>query len=82
MRLEVVNGLVGFSGKASESDKADKAILELGKLMNIDTSCGFDNGVDEFMDLSWMYDMDEYTVGQVRELWRDNKKEILNNLNR
>lgn len=80
MRLEVVNGLVGFCGKPSEFENADKAIVELNNFMNIEINCGFDNGDDEVMDLSYVYDTEEYTVKQVKEIWIENKKEILKRL--
>ena len=82
MRLEVVNGLVGFVGKISESNKATDAITELAQYMNIKLDCAFDNSVEssDFMDISAAYDMDEYSVSDVKRIWKNNKKAIMGKL--
>ena len=71
MRLEVVNGQVGFIGKANEEKKIEKALEKLGEHMNLEG--GMEHDVCEFTntcEITEVDDMDFYTVEDVKAIWR------------
>jgi hypothetical protein len=77
MKLEVVNGLVGFVGKNSELSKINHA-LDLFR-NRIEHRGFFDNGDEDcnLVDLSLGYDMEDYTVDDLKHIWRVELKPLM-----
>lgn len=75
MRLVIQAGMVSIEGKYSEHDKIEKIMLELGEDLGIDTSLVNDSDEDDNLtDISLPYDQDEFTIEQVKKLYKQVKK--------
>lgn len=77
MKLDVVNGQVGFVGKLGELIKMERAVTLLGKELSIGNcievfECEYTNTAEN----NYEYDVEEYTVSQVKEIWRKTKAMI------
>lgn len=75
MRLEVVNGQFGFLGKPSERAVIEKAIKAmLNKIESL--GCIEDDECGSLLEISYEYDMDAYSVSEIKETWKQVKKEL------
>jgi hypothetical protein len=71
MRFQVVNGLVSFIGKPSEAAKIEKALVKIAYEMEIDRPGYFGDIEDDYeIDYGFAYDMQDFTIEQVKEIWR------------
>lgn len=75
MRLEVVSGQFGFLGKPSERTLIEKAIKAL--LSKIESlGCMEDDETGNLLEISYEYDMDAYSVAEIKSIWKQVKKEL------
>ena len=75
MRFEVVNGQFGFLGKVEERPNIEKAIeLLLNEINSL--GCIEDDECDGRLEISYEYDMDEYNVSNIKDIWKRIKKEF------
>lgn len=71
MRLEVVNGLVSFIGKPSESAKIEKALVKMAEAMEMEHIHYFGDLEDDYqIDYGIAYDMRDFTVEDIKSIWR------------
>lgn len=71
MKIEIVNGLVSFIGKPNEAAKIEKALAKIADEMEINNPVFFGDIEDEDeIDYGFAYDMEDFTIEQVKEIWR------------
>ena len=80
MKLEITNGLVSLVGKWKELELIEKTLeVLIGYIDDGNHHAIFDNSdIGSAADVGFSYDMDCYTVDDIKDIWRRNKKEILN----
>jgi hypothetical protein len=77
MKLDTVNGLVTFIGKPSEAAKIEKALAAMEVELEEVNPAYFGDLEDESeIDYGFVYNMDAYTVEDVKAAWRKVKATI------
>lgn len=76
MRLEIQSGQAWISGKFAEFDKCEKAAQALTELLNDEPLFDESNEDDNTTDIGVHFDKNDYTVEQVKDLWKTAKKSI------
>lgn len=75
MKFEVVNGQFGFTGKKEEREKVMQAISAL--LNEIESiGCIEDDECMGKIEITYEYDTDAYTVSDIKQIWREVKKNL------
>lgn len=77
MKLDTVNGLVTFIGKPSEAAKIEKAAEAMAVELEEASPAYFGDLEDDCeIDYGFTYDMDAYTVTDVKAIWEKVKAAI------
>ena len=74
MRLEIQSGQAWISGKYSEQAKCEKVAQELTELLNDEPVFDESDEDDNTADLGVNFDKNDYTIEQVKELYKIAKK--------
>lgn len=77
MKLDTVNGLVTFIGKPSEATKIEKAAAIMAAELDETSPAYFGDLEDDCeIDYGFAYNMDAYTVADVKAIWKKVKAAI------
>jgi hypothetical protein len=76
MKIEVVNSQISFVGKMKELAKAERAIGLMASELSDNSPRLGDNSQeeDDYMDIGFLYEQDEYTIAEIKFHWKNVKK--------